>query len=117
MIAANLSKKGRMMKHSLIKILMIATLGAFLCPQKAFAVTECQVNVRNLFSGDGGSLWIFYTNGGSAIIYKTDPDFELTASFALSALLASRPVVVRYATDGVACAEASRSDLVGFFLL
>jgi hypothetical protein len=99
-----------------ITALMAAALGAFLCPQQALAVTECAVNVQSLFTGDDGGVWIFYTNGGSAIIYKTDPDFETTVSFAMSALLASRPIAVRYAADGVGCTASARSDLAGLYL-
>lgn len=99
-----------------IAALMASALGASLCPQQALAVTECPVNVQSVFTGDDGSVWIFYTNGGSGIIYKTDPDFETTVSFAMSALLASRQIVVRYAADGVACTASARSDLVGLYL-
>jgi hypothetical protein len=104
------------MKLDIIKILVGALLSAFLCPTQAYAVTACPVTVQNLFTGDDGAFWIFYTNGGSGFINKSDPDYELTASFALSALLASRTIIVRYAADGVACTASARSDLVGVYI-
>jgi hypothetical protein len=99
-----------------VTALIAAALGASLCPQQALAVTECVVNVQSVFTGDDGGVWIFYTNGGSGIIYKADPDFETTVSFAMSALLASRQIAVRYAADGVACTASARSDLTGLYL-
>ena len=98
-----------------IKIILVGILCAILCPQRALAVTECSVQVKSLFTGDEGSVWIFFTNGGGASITKADSDFEATTSFAVSALLASRPILVRYASDGVACSEL-RNDLIGLYL-
>jgi hypothetical protein len=103
------------MKHA-TKALMATTLSALLYPQHALAVTECPVNVKSLFTGDDGSLWIIYTNGGSGVITRADPDFETTTSFAMSALLASRPITVRYAASGVACTASGQHDLVGLYL-
>lgn len=103
------------MKHA-AKALVAMTLSMLLYPQHALAVTQCEVKVQSLFTGDDGSVWIFFTNGGSAAITKTDPDFDTTVSFAMSALLASRPVVVRYAADSVECAASPRHDLVGLYL-
>jgi streptogramin lyase len=104
------------MMRKRIAALIAAALGASLCPQQALAVTECPVNVQSVFTGDDGSVWIIYTNSGSGVITKTDPDFDTTTSFAMSALLASRPITVRYAADGVPCTSAGRHDLVGLYL-
>lgn len=104
------------MRHYMAALAVAAILGALLCPQKAHAVTECEMKVQRLFTGDDGALWIFFANGGSAAITRADPDFETTTSFAMSALLASRPITVRYAADGVACTASPRHDLVGLYL-
>jgi hypothetical protein len=98
------------------KALLAITLSILLYPQHALAVTQCEIKIQSLFTGDDGSVWIFYTNNGSAAITQSDPDFATTVSFAMSALLASRPVVVRYAADGIACDASARHDLIGLYL-
>jgi hypothetical protein len=84
-------------------------------PNAANAWTECSVTVQKAYAGDG-QFWIVYTNGGSAFIQSTDPDYSSTISMAISAILGARPVTVRYVADNVPCAATARSDLQGLWL-
>lgn len=83
----------------------------------AYANTQCTVNVANVFSGDDGYIWINYTNGGSGYLSPTDPDRQSTLAMAMTALVGSRQLIVRYAADGVNCTASGRSDLIGVYLL
>ena len=91
---------------------------AMLCSSsQALAYTQCQSKIQMIWAGDGGYLWLHLTNGGSAMIVPNDPSREAVLSLATSALLASRQVIVRYATDGVDCTSTNRADFVGMYLL
>lgn len=97
---------------------VVATLLCLVLPlQGANAYSECTVNISRVFSGDNGHVWVFFAQGGAAYLSPTDPDKEATLALAMTALVASRPVIVRYEADGVACnVISSRGDLTGFFL-
>jgi hypothetical protein len=89
----------------------------FLClSQPAFAYTQCDLSVQSVFSGDDGFVWVTFTNNGSGYLSPTDPDKQATMALAMTALVSSRPVTVRYTADGVPCTSQSRSDLIGFYL-
>ena len=96
-------------------VLLGAVLGLAFPHQSAGAYTECSVQISRVFSGDDGMIWMFYAQGGAAYLAANDPDKEATLTLAMTALVASRPVVVRYQANGVTCTE-TRSDLIGFFL-
>lgn len=84
--------------------------------QPALAVTQCDLSVQYVFSGDDGYVWVMFTNGGSGYLAPADSDKQATMALATTALVSSRPVTIRYAADGVACTSSSRSGLVGFYL-
>lgn len=95
--------------------LAIVLTGCVSMAGPAAAVTECSVAVQSIFSGDDGSIWLFYTNGGSAAISNGDPDKAATLALATTALVGGRSVTVRYAAEDVPCAAIGRYDLTGFF--
>jgi len=95
----------------------IFILATFAHPQVASAYTECTINLARIYVGDDGYVWLHYTNGGSGYLLPADLDKVGTLSLATTALVAQRQMVVRYQADGVACNTASRSDLVGVYLL
>ena len=102
------------MKH--LWLFGIAALLALGFPfRAAYAYTECTVNVSQIFSGDGGNIWIRFTNGGAAVILSNDPDRQATLSLAMTALVTSRTVTARYTANGASC-SATNMDLEGFWL-
>jgi len=88
-----------------------------LCASPGLAYTECTETVAKIWAGDGGMVWIYYTDGGAAIIASSDPNREAAISLATTALVTGRQVVVRYNTTGVACTIAGVNDFAGIFLL
>lgn len=106
---------GGHMKH--YRIAAFCALSALaLSAQPAHAATNCTLSVQRVTSGDDGYVYIYFTNGGLAAIYPTDPDKELTVSLAMTALVSSRQVGVRFTADGIAC-NLSRWDMEHFSLL
>jgi len=93
-----------------------ALLAAAMWIQSAYAYTECAVTISQIYSGDDGNLWFVFAGGGSAVMFSTDPDRQATLSLAMTALVTSRPVSVRYTANSVACTSAGRTDLIGFWL-
>jgi len=87
------------------------------CSSPVSAYTQCQSAVERIWAGDGGYVWIYFPNGGSAVIGPSDPNREAVLAMATTALTASRQVIVRYAADGVNCATAGRTDFLGLYLL
>lgn len=101
--------------------LKVALAGGVLCSAFAIAApaqafTECTVNVLDVYSGDGGYLWIHYTNGGSSYVVPGAAIQQTVAAIGMTALVANRQIRVRYSTDGVVCTTSSRSDLIGVYL-
>jgi hypothetical protein len=92
-----------------------AMTASFASPVQAY--TQCQGNVEKIWAGDGGYLWIHLTNGGSTMIGPNDPNQKTVTAMAITALTASRQIVIRYQADGVNCSETNRSDFVGLYLL
>lgn len=85
--------------------------------QPALAYTQCQSGVAKIWAGDGGTLWIHLTNGGAAVVSSADPNRETVTAMALSALVGSRQVIIRYTADGVNCTTFGRTDFLGMYLL
>lgn len=81
----------------------------------ALAYTQCSTKIRRIWVGDEGHVWLHLATGGAAVIRPADPDREATLSVATTALIADRPVVIRYAADGVSCTEV-RFDFSGMYL-
>jgi hypothetical protein len=99
------------------KILALIFTGMAICfPLTASAYTECSVTLEKMFSGDDGSVWFHFTNGGSAYVLQTDPDTAVMTSFGITGLISSRPMVIRYNANGVSCTSFGRSDVVGLYL-
>lgn len=84
---------------------------------QASAYTECTLSVQSVWSGDGGNVWLHFTNGGSAFVGPSDPDREGFLSLGATALVASRQVRIRYTANSVACNAGGRSDVEGLYLL
>ena len=61
-------------------------------------------------------LYIYFTNGGSGYLYASDPNKNAILTMAMTALVASRTVTIRYQANGVACTAGSRNDVVGLYL-
>lgn len=99
------------------RIFGLVAVAAFgLSAQSANAHTYCGVTVRQIFSGDAGTIWILFVGGGQAMVAGSDPDREATLSLAMTALVGSRPVIVRYVADNVQCNVEARYDMDGFYL-
>ena len=90
---------------------------ALLCATPASAYTQCQGHVEKIWAGDGGNLWIHFVQGGSAIVGPNDPNREAVLAMSMTAMTASRQIIIRYAGDNVACGTFGRADFVGMYLL
>ena len=98
-------------------ILGLGVAGYLVNAAPAFAYTECTVTLTNIYAGDGGYVWLYYTNGGSAYVAPSNADKTSILSMAMTALVGTRQMIVRYTTDGAVCTSTSRSDLIGVHLL
>jgi hypothetical protein len=103
------------MKNRLIRMWAFAVLACSVSAQPAFAVTECTKQIYQIYNGDG-IIFLTFQGGGNALVYGTNSSFNTITAAALSALLASRTVSVRYAADGVSCGD-SRTDVVGLWIM
>ena len=100
------------------------SLSAALLASPALAAThECGSKINKIFAGDEGHIWLYFQSGISARINPTDPDQKNILTLATSALLADKPVIVRYDTTlgSAVCNPASGADygyipVVGLFL-
>lgn len=81
----------------------------------AFAYKECSEEIKSVYVGDNGFLWVTFKNGGIANMRDTDVDFKSTLSVLLSAHMAGRGITVRYASDSATCSE-SRNDIQGIWV-
>ena len=104
--------EGRIMK-SLLRYLAVFCI-IFSTP--ALAYTECTSTVAKMYSGDGGYIWFYFANGGSAYIRNSNPDFNMLVAFGMTALAGARMVTIRYLANDVVCSSVERSNVVGIFL-
>ena len=98
-------------------LLRFAVGGYLVSATPAFAYTQCPVTLSSIYAGDGGNVWLNYTNGGSAYLTPSNPDKTSILALAMTALAGSRQMIVRYTTDGADCTSAGRNDLVGVYLM
>ncbi|PNQ76355.1 hypothetical protein BA950_07715 [Erythrobacter sp. SAORIC-644] len=82
----------------------------------AFAYTECETGISRIWTGQDGFIYLVFSNGGSAYISPGDPDREAILATMTTALVAQRPITVRYDADGVTCTAANRMDVQGIWL-
>ena len=96
-------------------IALVTALGG---SHEAFAFTQCQHTISNIYTGDNGYVWIAFKNSsGSVEIPPTNSSQQATLSAAITALVGSRTIIVRYSTDGVDCNnEGARTDFQGLYL-
>ncbi|MBO9709663.1 MAG: hypothetical protein J7521_15775 [Caulobacter sp.] len=102
-----------------MKKFIAALIGAASClvaATPASAFTECQGQVNYLYFGDGGTLYIYLTNGMAGTILNNNPDKASYLSIALTAKAANRTLVIRLASNGASCSGAP-TDVVGVALL
>jgi hypothetical protein len=85
---------------------------ALLAAPNASAYTECAVTPVSVFAGDEGAFYVVYSNGGSAVIVASDPDFKQTVALITTAIVADKQLDVRYSSDGVSC-SATMQALIG----
>ncbi len=105
------------MRRLMKSILGLGVAGYLVTAAPAFAYTQCTVTLSSIYAGDGGNVWLTYTNGGSAYITPSNPDKTSILALAMSALVGSRQMIVRYTTDGAVCTSTSRNDVVGVYLM
>lgn len=95
-----------------LKLVVFAFLIFGLVSPSVWAYTECSVAPTRVHSGDSGNFYIFFSNGGLAIIRKADPDYSATITVVMFAIATDRPLIVRYEADGVPC-NATFQELEG----
>jgi hypothetical protein len=93
-----------------------ASILSTVASEPVLASTECTVTLSRMYAGDGGNVWLHFTNGGSAILLPSYPDIQATTAFGMTALLSGRTLTVRFTADGVLCNSFGRSDIIGVYL-
>lgn len=96
--------------------LTLTCLGLALNAGPARAFTECQSPLQKMFAGDGGAIYLYFPNGGAAIIAVTDPNKQAATAIAMTAIAGGRDVIIRYTANGVSCSSV-RSDFEGIWML
>lgn len=103
-------------------MIKIAAFAVTLCAifglsARAEAATECQANMEKIFSGDGGTVYLYLNNGGGgAVVSASNANKDAVAALALTALATGRQVRVRYTANDVNCSTI-RTDFEGMWLL
>lgn len=83
----------------------------------AAAWTQCQDGVSRVWAGDDSNIWVHLNNGGTFVVPSANPSKEAILSMAITALTASREIIIRYEADGVSCDAVGRNDVLGMYLL
>jgi hypothetical protein len=89
----------------------------------AMAISECHVNIVEMWSGAGGEILIVFDNSPPVYVYAptsaTDSAQKNAMATALASIAAGKPVAIRYNNDGVACTagQASRTDFAGIWII
>jgi hypothetical protein len=109
------------LRRPLLQALSIATL--LFVSSAALAVSECAVNIIEMWTGAGGEILIVFDNSPPIYVYgptsATDSVQKNAMAVAMSAIAAAKPVTIRYTTDGVSCTagQPSRSDYAGIWIM
>lgn len=82
----------------------------------SYAYKSCEEEIKSIYVGDNGFLWVSFKTKGLANMPQTDVDFKSTLSVLLAAHMANRKVVMRYTSDSATCSE-TRSDIRGVTIL
>lgn len=104
-----------------MKLRKFASAGALVCAAlsvaPAHAYTQCEGSMDRIWAGDGGYLWLRLKDGGAAIVRPDDQNKETVSAMAMTALVSSRRVIIRYSADNANCQDLGRYDFVGMYLL
>lgn len=84
--------------------------------ESAFAFMECRGNIERIWAGDNAT-WIFLKGSGSAVVPLAFPNREAVVALAMTALVNSMGVIVRYEADDVDCGTWARNDFAGMYML
>ena len=96
-------------------LICLATAMAF---GPAMSYSECQGNISTIWTGDGGNIQVVFTNGASFLIGPTDPNSKNILPMVAIALVAQKPIIVRYSSNTVSCtATGARTDVLGIWTL
>jgi len=110
--------KGNSRRH-IPRVLCASAL--VLLSSSAMAVSECAVNIIEMFTGAAGEILIVFDNSPpiyvNAPTSATDPAQKNAMAVVLTAIATAKPVTIRYLTDGVSCTSGpSRSDYAGIWI-
>lgn len=83
----------------------------------ALAFTECTVDIKKIYAGDNGAIYVIYQNDAGFNIAPDDPNLKNALTLATSALMNGNQLVVRYKSDNVSCATGKLGDFGGLWLL
>jgi hypothetical protein len=85
------------------RTLLLASIAAVsTIASSAHAYVSCVLTPTEVFSADGGNLYVFFSNGGLGYIRADNANYKTTVALATAAILAQKDVTVRY-VDGTAC--------------
>jgi hypothetical protein len=108
------------LRKPLLQALSVATL--IFVSSAAMAVSECAVNIIEMWTGAGGEILIVFDNAPpiyvNASTSATDPAQKNAIAVALTSIATAKSVTIRYTTDGVSCTPGpSRSDYAGIWIM
>lgn len=99
-----------------MKKLLLAGLFS-LVSTSTLAYTECPIDIKSIYAGDAGAIYISYVNGGYFNIAADDPNLKSALALATTALVSGNPVYVRFKANNVDCSKGVLGDFQGLFLL
>jgi hypothetical protein len=92
-------------------------VGALAVGAPSFAYTQCTGHITEIYTGDGGTVWVVMDNTVQWYVGPTDPNVKNILSSATTALALGNAITVRFQADAVTCGSgAARGDVLGMYL-
>jgi len=83
-------------------VLFALAASASMLTSVAHGYVSCVLTPTEVFTADGGNLYVFFSNGGLGYIRADNAGYKTTVALATAAIVAQKNVTVRY-PDGTAC--------------
>jgi len=99
-----------------VRVIIAAILTIF--SFSSYAVTECVVEINDLYAGDESNIiWVTFKGGGSAHIDPANPSYKNMVSFLLAAKMADKKIKIRFQESNLTCNQRHRNDVRGLWIL
>ena len=81
----------------------------------AAATTNCTSTVANIYTGDGGAIYVALLSGVTFYLAATDANMKNVLASATLAMKTSGSVQVLFTANGASCSSGNRTDFVGLY--